>query len=403
MSTFVYRARDAQGALITGEVEGTHPTGVKQALAIRGLLPVSVQPKGFEFSLKTLLQKKIKPKDLANLTRQFQVMFKAGTPMDRILATLVKQTHHHNLKEALSTIHKDVAGGMRLAQAFGRHPQYFSTLYTSMLEAGERGGVLDKTLKEAATVLQKEHQIHSKVKSATLYPKLVIGALLIVVCLMLVFVIPAFENFYGQHDTALPLPTQILLGLSKVFTTYWYLPLFFFFVSVVFWKRLTNSSAGKRWLSQVTFRLPVFGNFNLLVANARFGHLVAALYRAGLPLSHSLGVVADTMTNLGYADELRSLKKDLEEGGSLSQGMSQASYFTPMMQETCAVGEQTGKLDELLESTALFYDEEIDDILKNLTTLIEPLLLFLVFGLITLVALAVYLPVWNLSKVVLPG
>ena len=403
MATYVYKARDRLGSLITGKLQGTSTIEVKDALASEGLFPVSVQPEEFELSLASIFQPKLKTKDLSNLTREFQVMFAAGTPMDRILATLVQQTKHKGLKEAMRKIQADISSGVRLSEAFAKHPQYFDLLYSQMLGVGETGGVLDKTLKELASIIQKEDRIRSKVKSATLYPKLVVGALIIVSTFMLYFVMPKFADFYSGHNAKLPVPTLIMIGASNFIRTYWLLFLILIGAGGVAWKGFMKTQKGKKFLGLVKFKAPIFGNLFRLAANARFGHLVSALYRAGLPLSQSLDVVADTIDNIHYSDEIRYLKRELDQGRSLSDAMKETEYFTPMIQETTSVGEQTGHLDDILESVASFYDEEIDDILKNLTTLIEPILLFTIFGLVALLALAVFLPVWNLSNVILGG
>lgn len=402
MTVFVYKARDRTGGQVSGTLEGPSVSVVKEALARQGLFPVSVQPRGFDVSLQTLFRRKIKTHDLVNLTRQFEVMFSAGTPMDRILATLERQTNHEGLKEALGKIHKDVSAGMRLSDAFARHPRYFDHLYTSMLSVGEVGGVLERTLKGMTGILSKEDRIKSKIKSATLYPKIVIFALIVVATLMLIFVIPVFGDFYASYGAKLPLPTRILIVASNVVLGYWWAASLVVAAGVWGWRRFKKSSRGREFMSYMQFHAPVFGKLHLLATNARFGHLLGALYKSGLPLTRSLEVVADTIDNIRYARDVHHLKEELDKGRSLSLAMDESHYFTPLMKEVTSVGEQTGRLDEMLETTATFYDEEVDDMLKNLTTLLEPLLLFGIFGLVGLLALAVYMPVWNLSRVVSP-
>lgn len=404
MPVFKYQARDRLGKLIEGEQSAADAAAVKNLLFAKGLFPLHAEPKeskGLSAKLEDLLKPAPKPKDLANLTRQFEVMFSVGTQMDKILETLARQAQNKQLQLALQQIQRDIAGGMRLAAAFRKHPKFFNNLYCSMLEMGQAAGVLDRTLREMATILQKDHNIQAKVKSATLYPKIVIGALVGVSWAMLVFVFPPFAKLYAGQGAELPLPTQIMMALSTLVTKYWYLPIMGGIGLFVLWRRFKATDYGQELLSKLAFRLPVFGELNKLVCNARFGHLIAALYRAGLPLPQSLGVVADTMTNVVYAREVRALKEGIEHGKSLSQCMERTQYFSAMVKETCAVGEQTGKLDLILEATAHFYDGEVNEMLDNLTTLIEPILLFFLFGAVLFLALAVYLPIWNISKVML--
>lgn len=400
---FVYKARNQDGALISGELDAINAMIVKDALADKNLFPVSVQPKGFDLSLASFFVRKVKTKDLVNLTRQIQVMFAAGTPMDRIIDVSRRQAKHAGLKKSLEKIHQDISVGAKLSEAFAKHPQHFNSLYINMLNVGETGGVLDGTLKEMVKILQSEHAIRAKVKSATLYPKIVMGTLFAVSTVMLMFVVPAFGVFYAKFDAQLPLATRILVAISDVVTAYWYLVFFGMLGGFFAWKAFVTTPVGKNFSSLLKFKTPIFGHLNLMVANARFGHLISALYRAGLPLTKSLDVVADTIDNHRFADDVRLLKKGLEEGRSLSAAMKSARYFTPLVIESTEVGELTGRLDELLSSAALFYDDEANDILKNLSTLIEPVLLFIIFGMIALLALAIFMPIWNLSNVVMPS
>lgn len=400
---FVYKARNQDGALISGELDAINAMIVKDALVDKNLFPVSVQPKGFDLSLSSFFAKKVKIKDLVNLTRQIQVMFSAGTPMDRIIDVARRQAKHAGLKKSLEKIHQDISVGTKLSEAFAKHPQYFNSLYVNMLNVGETGGVLDGTLKELVKILQSEHMIRAKVKSATLYPKIVMGTLLLVSAVMLIFVIPAFSAFYTKFKAELPLATRILIGISDAVTAYWYLVFFGMVGGFFAWRAFVVTPVGKNFSSLLKFKLPIFGHLNLMVANARFGHLISSLYHAGLPLTKSLEVVAETMDNYRFDEDVRFLKKGLEEGKGLSVAMKSARYFTPLIIESTEVGELTGRLDELLSSAALFYDDEVNDILKNLATLIEPILLFVIFGMIALLALAIFMPIWNLSNVVMPS
>jgi type II secretory pathway component PulF len=399
--TFTFKARDRAGKLVSGELDGEDQYVVRDLIAKDGLFPVSISPKPKEMSLGALFEKKPTSKDISSLTRQFEVMFAAGTPIDRILVTLAKQVHNKPLAAALKQIQRDVAMGMRVSAAFKKHPKIFNTLYTSMLEVGETGGMLNIALKEMASIMEKEDRIKSKVKSAMLYPKIVMGVLGLVMWAMLVFVIPPFQQFYAKYNAELPLPTTVMLALSKLATTYWYIPVVVIGSLIYAWKKFKTTPRGQRFTSTIGFKAPVFGRLNLLVANARFGHLTAALYRAGVPLTTALNVIAATMPNIFFAKDIISLKTGIEHGSSLSKAMEQTVYFEPMVKEACAVGEKIGRIDDLLESTAKFYDEEVDDTLKNLSTLIEPIMLVFLFGAVLFLALAIYLPIWNISRVVL--
>ena len=401
MTLFSYKARDKGGKLVAGEIEGETAVLARELIAKDGLYPISVAKKAGDFSLAALTQAKPTSKDISNLTRQFQVMFSAGTPIDRIIIILANQAKNPLLKSALNQIQRDVACGIKMSVAFKKHPKIFNKLYVSMLEVGELGGVLDLALKEMAAIMEKEDQIYSKVKSAMLYPKIVLGVLAAVFWGMLTFVIPPFKQFYAKFGAELPLPTKVMLFLSELVTTYWYIPVIGGIAAYFAWKKFSQTKQGRIFVSTVSFKIPVFGRLNRLVANSRFGHLTAALYRSGVPLTMALGVIANTMTNVFYAADVMTLKVGIEHGASLAQSMKNTTYFEPMVQEACAVGEKIGRIDELLESVAKFYDEEVDDLLKNLSTLIEPIMLVLLFGLVLGLALAIYMPIWGISEAVL--
>lgn len=402
MPLFTYRARNINGGLIKGEIEAIDERAAMEALSGKRLYPLSATEQRQEVALNKLLtERKPKPRDLANMVRQFQLMFTVGMPMDHIFNTLIKQARHKGLQKVLDGIKKNIGSGLGLSQSFRQYPLYFNHLFVSMVEAGEIGGVLGKTLTELSSILEKEHWLKSKLKSAMLYPKLVVGALVIVTSIVLIFVIPPFEALYKQLGSELPLPTKILMATSKLLIGYWYLAIIFGIVAFLAFRAFAKSAIGRWAIGYVLFRVPVFGPLNIMTENARFCHLMSALYKSGLPFAYAITVTANTVSNVCFAKELYSLKDQVNHGSSLSKGLDSAKYFTPMVREMCVVGEQTGKIDETLQSTALFYDDEIDDTVKNMSTLLEPVLLVLMFGLVLILALAVYLPIWNLSSAIL--
>lgn len=402
MPQFNYEARDMQGILVKGVIEATSTEAAKLALANNRLFPVVVREKSTGLALNQItFERKPKVKDLANMTRQFQVMFSVGMPMDLIFATLIKQTHHKGLQAALQSIRKNIAAGVSLSRSFKQFPKYFDSLFVSMIEAGEVGGMLGKSLAALASILDKEHWLKGKIKSAMLYPKLVAGALVVVSAVVLAFVIPPFEGIYKQLGGELPLPTQILVFISNALRHYWYLCLGGGIGAVFAFRKWAATKSGKLKLDRFILKVPIFGRLNLLTENARFGHLMSSLYKSGLPFVYGLSVTAKTVNNSCFAAELLELRDKVDQGSSLAKGLEHSKYFTPLIKEMCSVGEKTGKIDETLESAALFYDEEIDALIKNLTTLIEPLLLVVMFSGVALLALAVYLPIWNLSSTML--
>jgi len=372
-------------------------------LASQGFFPISVETKGIAFKLPSFFQKgkRIKTKDLIALTRQFGALFKAGVPMDRILQTLIKQSQQRGLKEVLEQIYNDVSGGSSLAGAFAKHPQYFDELYVNMLNVGEQAGVLDQTLFEMTKILQTDHKVVSNVKSATLYPKIVITVFIAVFVLMVTYVIPRFAEFYSGFHAQLPLPTRIMLGISDFFVNYWYIVIAFAIGGFLAFRQYKRSKLGKMSLDKLKFKLPVFGKLNLMVANARFSRLIASLYKSGIPISQALTITGNTIGSVSFQKNVEEIRTAVDKGSSLASAMEGKKYFTALVMESTAVGEQSGTLDDMLESAAEFYDDEISLMLDQLTTLIEPILLFGLFGMVALLAFAIFLPMWNVSKLVL--
>lgn len=403
MPTFKYRARDKDGALITGEIEAISSDELKDSLFREGMVPLEVREvKGSGFSTKGISDfiDRVRPDELMVFTRQFFTLFKAGVSMDTIFSTMVKQASSRALKNALLRIRADVASGATLSQAFGRHPKIFNELYVSMLAAGEEAGVLEETLRSLSELIEKDYAIQKNVKGATLYPKIIIGVLVIAVAFLMTFVVPKFVDFYGRYGAELPLPTKILIGVSSFFRNYWYLILACVVLLAYLYRRFYTTHIGRLKIDRLKFKTPVFGDLNLKVANARFGHILGVLYKSGMAMPRSLEVVAAVIGNVAFSLEVLKVKDEIQRGATLSEALSRQTYFPPVIIETTAVGERAGALDEMLSTVASHYDLEVDHTIKNLTTLLEPLLLVGIFGMVALLALAIFLPIWNLSTVV---
>ena len=403
MPTFQYRARDKEGILVTGDIEAVSPDELKEALFREGMIPLEVKEVGSGVLSVKAVQDffgRVRPEQLMVFSRQFYTLFKAGVSMDTIFGTMAKQSTNRAMANALIRIRADIAAGATLAQAFSRHPRIFNELYVSMLAAGEEAGILEEVLKNLSTLLEKDFEIQKNIKSATLYPKIVIIVLVLAVTFLMMFVIPKFVDFYGRYGAELPTPTRILIGISSFLRNYWFVALAVVFLLVFLCKRFYNTNVGRLKIDKMRFNLPVFGALTLKVANARFGHILSALYRSGLTMPRSLEVVSTVIGNSAYAIEVQKIKDDIQRGSTLSESLARQQYFPPVMVETTAIGERAGALGEMLSTVADHYDMEVTHTVKNLTTLLEPLLLVGIFGMVALLALAIFLPIWNMSTVI---
>lgn len=403
MALFSYRARDQKGILVTGRLEGAATEPIKNLLSEQGLIPLAVIPiqEKLAFLPQGLFAKKIKPSEIILMTRQFHTLFKAGISMETLLGTLARQTKNKTLKETLQRIQTEISQGSSLSKAFAKHPKVFNELYTSMLQAGEEAGILEEVLKNIADLLQKEIEIHQGVKSATLYPKIVLGVLLTAMVVMLGWIVPAFAKFYAHYHATLPLPTRLLLGLSYVVSHFGWIVALLGIGGFIFLKRYSRTPAGKFRIDSLRWRIPVFGSLGQKIANSRFAHILSALYRTGFPITRGLSLVEAVIENEVMSKDIRQVRTEIERGQSIAEAMKKTTCFSPMLIEVTAIGEKTGSLDEMLKGLGEHYDVEIHHMIKNLTTLLEPLLLFFIFGMVALFALAIFLPIWNISTAVM--
>jgi len=403
MALFFYKARDEKGKLVSGEIEAREAEALKENLFGQGLIPLMVKEiKPGGVSVQGILDalSPVRAEELMMFTRQFYTLFKAGVSMDTILSTLEKQVSSRKLKSALAKVRADIGGGASLSQAFGRHPKVFNELYVSMLSAGEEAGILEKVLSELVRLIEKEDEIRRNIKTAMLYPKIVIAVLIGAVVVLMTFVVPKFTAFYGHYGADLPLATQIVIGTSNFIRGYWWIIVLVSLAAMYAYHRFSSSRTGSFALDEWRFKLPVFGPLSIKVANSRFGHILSALYRSGLSMPRALEVVASVIGNEAYGLEVRKLKDSIQKGSTMADAMAKLKYFPAVMVETTAVGEKTGALDDMLTAISDHYELEVSHNIKNLTTMIEPLLLILIFGMVAVLALAIFLPIWNMSTII---
>ncbi len=404
MSERAYRAYDSKGKIQSGVIFGKNDREVIFNLKRKGLVPIelsaptsTLERKWEEWSLKF---QKVPNEDLIVFTRQFYTLFKAGLSLEMLLSTLTRQAENKALKNALKVISDDVQNGLSLAKAFEKHPKIFSKLYVNMIMAGEEAGILEQALGELSEVLEKDDRLHREVASATLYPKIVIGVMALSFYAMVTFIIPKFSAFYANFKATLPLPTRILIAMGYISNHYWYFVFIGLGITTYLLRKYLKTPSGRLKADTLKLKLPVFGVIHQKIAMARFGHLFSALYRSGLPLVRIFEVLAQVIGNEAYALEINQFREGILKGKTISEVMRRAKNFSSIMIESTAIGEQSGSLDQMLSSMAGHFDLEVSHMTKNLTTLIEPILLAMMFGMVTLMALGIFLPMWNMSKAV---
>ncbi len=402
-TTYAYKVRDRAGKIVQGTVEAESETAVVGRLRQMGLAPLLIEEHKASLGKKELhlpWSGRVKPKDIAVMSRQFATMINSGLSLLRALNILSEQTESSGLREALSTVRTDVEKGQSLSQALAKHPKVFSRLYVAMIKAGETGGVLDKTLLRMAETMEKEVALRHKIKSAMTYPVVVFGLVIIIVSAMLLFVVPMFKNLYTQLGGTLPLPTRVLIMLSDFIKKAWFLWLPGSIGAVVGFKKWIKTEAGRAKWDAIKLKLPIFGVLVHKTALSRYSRTLAALFRSGVPILQGLDIVKETVNNAVMAEAVTEVQLSVKEGASIAKPLEEHAIFPPMVVQMMLVGEETGALDTMLEKIADFYDQEVDATVEALTSLIEPLLIAVMGVAVGGMVVALYMPMFNIINLI---
>lgn len=404
MPTFSYIALDKTGQRLTGTSQAHSVAVVAQQLHHRQLRPVSITPVN-ELSWLDRLglgkgNKKIKLKDMVVFTRQLATMINAGVPLVKSLATLQIQTENENFKKTIALVTKDVEGGMAFADALGRHPRVFSEVYTNMVRAGEAGGILDEILKKLAAQQEKDAHIRGKFKSALTYPAILLTITIGVFLLLMVFVMPRIGQIImdlGGPDAELPMLTRIMLGISDFMVTKWYILLLAAVLATYFIGRYVRTPVGRLRKDQLLLKIPIIKTIVKKVAIARFARIFASLMSAGVTVIDSINVTAKAIGNAVIENELTAAVRDVSSGKQLSVPLANSAVFPPIVSQMLAIGEETGKTDEILIKVADFYEEEVDAVVDALSSILEPIMIVVMGAMVGLIAASVIGPISNLS------
>lgn len=407
MATYIYKAADAKGKLIKGEIEANSELEVTTHLAKIGYMPVSISIsyKGEKASAIPGSKKiagrmgKAKPQSLIIFSRQFATIIKAGIPIVDGLSVLGDQCEDPALKHALGNIITEVKGGISLSQAMARYPNVFSDLYVNTVVAGESAGVLDVVMAKLSRMLEDETETKTQIGEALRYPIMVVGALIGAVVLLSLAVIPQFAKIYSDLKVALPLPTQIMIIFSNILKHYWFI-LIPACIGVVFlFKYYINTKGGRWWWDGLKFQTPIISEIYTKITMQRFTSMLSVLYQAGLPVLKTMDIVALTIGNVILAKEIEKIKSALADGKGISTAVLSSKFFPKMVGFMISIGEKSGSLPEMLDSVCGFYYLEVKAAVKNLTSLIEPIM-NLVLGVVVMgMCLAIFLPLWGMMEV----
>jgi type IV pilus assembly protein PilC len=403
--TYSYKVRDKLGKVVEGSIEAESTALVANKLRQMGYVPIAIDKKNAGGVKKDLHVpgfggKKIKVKEVSVFSRQFAVMINSGLTLLRSLQILAAQTDNPRLAAVIDQVRQDVESGSSLSQALGRHPKQFNRLYVAMIRAGESGGVLDEVLTQLASTIEKQVELRGKIKSAMTYPAAVLGLVVMILTAMLVFIVPMFQGMYKSLGGSLPLPTKILLLVSKIFVTWFPLIIIFDVVAVILLKRWIQTDKGRAHWDTLKLKIPVFGSLVHKTALARFSHTFAVLLRSGVPILESLEITSETVGNVVVARAIKDVQLGVKQGESIAKPLENHPVFPPMIVQMMAVGEETGALDELLEKIAGFYDQEVEATVNALTSLLEPLLITVLGGAVGGMVISLYMPMFNIIKLI---
>jgi type IV pilus assembly protein PilC len=399
MPTFAYSARPAMGGDITaGEIELPTKDEVLAYLHRQKLIPVSVRekPKGITIRIGT----GVRTRDIVIFTRQFATMINSGLPLVQSLDILAEQTENAVLRKVIQDVLYDVESGNTLADAMGKHPKVFSELFVNMVAAGEAGGILDTILLRLAVFLEKNDALIRKIKGAMIYPAVILAVAVGAVAILLIFVIPTFQNMFAASGVPLPLPTRLVIGLSSIMATYWWL-VGASLVGLVFLIRYVYSTpAGRLGIDKALLTLPILGDMQRKAAVARFTRTLGTLVSSGVSILEGLEITAKTAGNRVIHDAVMGSRASIAGGDTIAGPLKQSGVFPPMVVQMINVGEQTGGLDEMLTKIADFYDEEVDAAVSALLAAMEPIMIVVLGVVVGGMIVAMYLPIFDMINAV---
>jgi len=405
MNSYTYLARDAKGKTKHGEIDAGDVSLAKFALRKQGLWVINISPLKQSASRVAASNKrkakgrKVNLKDMVVFSRQFAAMVEAGIAMLRVLTVLVDQTENPRLAGIIAQVKSDVEQGTPLSESLSKFPEVFDRLYVSMVKAGEAGGVLDQVLNRLAVFLEARSKLQHKVQTAMTYPIAVISIATVVVWFMLTFILPKFSAIFAATGGKLPAFTQALIDVSNVIRSPW-----MFVIIAAVWLIITSfqtykkTEEGRRTVDSLVLKIPVFGDIIRKVAVARFTRTFGTLIESGVPIITALEVVKESANNALLEDTVELVKKEAEEGGELSTKLAESDIFPPMVTQMISIGEESGELETMLTKIADFYDTEVDNSVESLTSLMEPVFIVVLGGIVGAIVVAMYLPIFDVIK-----
>ncbi len=405
MATFSYQGRDSSGALVKGTVEANSADGVVNQLVNGGVTPIEISEKKdtASFAMPALLQRRVTLDELIMFCRQMYSLTRAGVVLNKAIRGLSSSVPNPVLREVLADVENTLNSGVSLSVSLGKHRSVFDDLFINIIQVGENSGRLDLAFKQMAQYLELEKDTRRRVTSAIRYPMFVMIAISVALVVLNIWVIPVFADMFQKFNSELPLPTRILIGTSDFFVNDWewlLIGMALLFGSVSYY---INTDEGRLNWDKRKLGIPLIGSILERSMLARFSRSFSLMLKSGVPLIQALSLCSDAVGNTYLGEKVRNMRESIQRGESLLRTASASGMFTPLVLQMIQVGEETGRVDELLEEVAQFYEEEVDYDLKNLSSYIEPILITAIAGLVAILALGIFLPMWDMMSVMQGG
>lgn len=401
MALYKYKVRDSKGKILQGNIEAKDTKVAAVLLRERGLFIVDIyEPNQYSLAFFKKAITKVSFDDITTMTRQLSTLITSGLPIIDALSLLRDQVQNPVLRDVIEKIKHDVEGGSNLASAFEKFPQVFDHLYISLLRTGEASGMLDKVLSKLADNLEKTKEFNAKIKGALVYPIIVVGGMLLVAVIMMIFVIPKLTDLYKDLSVTLPLPTLILIGISKFMINFWWLMLLGIVGLVSGYTSWRKTEKG-RWITdKYKLKIPVFGPLQEKIVLSQITRTLGLLVGAGIPIIESINIVADSADNILFNDAMTFASKHVEKGFPLGISLEQKRVFPPIVPQMIKVGEETGKLDEALLKLSYYFESESEQLIKGLTTALEPIIMIVLGVGVGFLVISIILPIYKITSAI---
>jgi type II secretory pathway component PulF len=400
VTVFSYKARDQKGNAIIGTVESSTVELAGAHLDSLGYIPIAVkeQPTSPLLKIADFFVRSIPPEDIIFFTFQISTLIGAGVPLLESLKTISQQMKNEQFKKILEQACRDIEGGSSLSESLAKHPKLFPAVYVNMIRAGEASGKLEEIFLRIAEMAEHEADTREKVKTAMRYPKMVVTALILALAIVVIFVIPQFVNIFKQFKVALPLPTRILIAMNTLMQDYWFYVLAVIIGLSIAVTWYVRTSQGKHLWDGLKIKIPILGPLFLKASLSRFTHILGLLNQSGLPIIENLRITASTIDNVIISEAIDTIRESVYRGTGLAEPMKRNKLFTPLVIQMVAIGETSGMLDETLQKMSRYYDMEVENDTKRLAIYIEPLLTVVLGAAVLFFALAIFLPMWDMTK-----